>query len=107
MLDRFVAVGASKTLQHGALPKKSGLAQSAKRTSENSPALQCWVSSPGRPQSVKRTTDKSSTAPTFWAKPQHRSPQFKLWPLFRLLNIGGHKPARNRSKPRKRQIELR
>src|SRR5881394_3268773 len=54
---------------YAALTKKSGLAQSAKRTSENSPALQCWVSSPGRPQSVKRTTDKSSTAKPFRIQP--------------------------------------
>jgi len=34
-----------------------------------SPALQCWVSNPGRPQSVKRTTDKSSTGKLFRIQP--------------------------------------
>src|SRR5437762_2437252 len=69
--QRDTAINASKVRKFlgVALPKNSGLAQSAKRTSENSPALQCWVSSPGRTQSVKRTTDKSSTAKPFRIQP--------------------------------------
>ena len=45
-----------------ALPKKSGLSQSAQRTSENSPALECWGTGRKRPQSVKRMTDKTGKA---------------------------------------------
>jgi hypothetical protein len=42
------------------LPKKSSLAKSAQRTSESSPALQCWEPVGDVPQSAKRTIDKSS-----------------------------------------------
>src|SRR5881394_3103937 len=45
----------------GTETKKSGLAKSAQRTSESSPALQCWEPVGNVPQSVQRTTDKSST----------------------------------------------
>src|SRR5436190_18900367 len=66
---RRVARSNDKSQMTEALPKKSGLAKSAQRTSESSPALQCWEPVGNVPQSVQRTTDKSSTGTALRIQP--------------------------------------
>jgi CSLREA domain-containing protein len=55
------SVSLNKTPISEILRKESPLSKSAKRTSENSPAVQCWVTRSRYAQSVKRTVDQAFT----------------------------------------------